>query len=193
MKKFATKLAVALAFVAVASSAKAALSQSVNIVLTMANLSVARIGGTGDIAISGGPNGDVVSERIIIQNDGASVERFLVRLANAGTNWALITGTHAANPTMGVNQYRLSALWHQWDVTPATSEFADNDILTPGDGFSGLTTFFNDAETHGINADNQAGSVNVLAERSLFIRGELPAVGSVPVEVNTVVVTAGLP
>jgi len=203
MKKSVIKLVAALAFVvAAATGAKAAVSQTINIVLNMSNLSVLAVfpvdGGTFT-TIAGSSNAVVTTDRMIFQNDGVSVERFLVRLGGNPGPWNLIVGDATAVPTMGVNEYRMAALWHQFDVIPTAGEYQDTgaadslDILTPGDQFSSLTKFFNDAETHGINGDNQAGSVPAGQQRSLYLRAELPATGSLPVQTNTIIVTAALP
>src|SRR5262247_3108235 len=101
MKKSMMKLAAALAFVfAGATGAKAALSQTINVVLTMSNLSVLAVFPTdgSTININGGPNATVVTDRLIFRNDGASVERFLVRAGGNPGPWNLIVGDAVAVP-----------------------------------------------------------------------------------------------
>lgn len=188
-KKLAVKLAAALALViSGAAVVKAAQTATLNVTLTMSNLDVTNTGAES-LSISGGPGAVLVSDRGIFKNTGATNETFQVN-CNAGQNpWYLVTGTDPITP----EQYRLSAVWHQWNVAPSTSEFDANDILSASPTSSSATTFFADTETHS-TTDVRGDNIPVNGERSLFLRVELP-LSPTPkaTESNVITVTAVLP
>lgn len=191
-KKLAVKLAAALALViSGAAAVKAAQTATLNVTLTMSNLDVSNVGGAG-ISLSGGPGQVVVAStstgRGIFKNTGATNETFQVN-CNVGQNpWFLVTGNGAITP----EQYRLRAIWNEWNVQPSTSSYQDNDILSATPTNSSATVFYDDSLS---NSATWGGyQVPVDAERSLFIMAELPPSPTPkPTESNVITITAVLP
>ena len=144
----------------------------VDVVMVVQAVNFEFLGGTNfnvDVAVAQ----NEVRPRIIIKNTGSASQDYALRVSNStGASWTLVTGTP------GADQYRLSAVWHQWDVTPATSEFQSNDVLTLSDQKSSASEFFNDSETHGNNSDNVGYNVPVNGERNLFVWVQGPSSGS---------------
>ncbi|MBI2119701.1 MAG: hypothetical protein HYT97_08755 [Elusimicrobia bacterium] len=176
-KVLAFKLATAIALL-VSGFAFGADNVSVEVIMTLQNVSVARLSDAA-LNIRVAPGASKVTDRAIYKNDGSDAEHFTIKIAGTTGNWTPVI------TLPGANQYRLSAIWHQWDVTPAVTEFQDNDILTTSYDTSTNTKFFNDTETHltdGVKGNN----VQPNEERNLFIKLDAPAsgTGSARAEVN---------
>lgn len=176
-KVLAFKLATAIALL-VSGFAFGADNVSVDVVMTLQNVSVARLSDAA-LNIRVAPAASKVTDRAIYKNDGSDAEHFTIKIARTTGNWRPVS------TVPGANEYRLFGIWHQWDAAPAVTEFQDNDILTTTYETSTNTKFFNDTETHstdGVKGNN----VEPNGERNLFIRLDAPASGngSATAEVN---------
>ncbi|MBI2118259.1 MAG: hypothetical protein HYT97_01370 [Elusimicrobia bacterium] len=160
-------IAIAMSLQGIAFCGQSAL---VDIVMTIQNLSIQRLS-ENSIAVMAAPGVAQVTDRTIFKNDGNGAVNYAIKVANTVGTWSLVSTVPQAN------QYRLYALWHQWDQKPAVNEFQANDILTVSDQTSSDTLFFNDTESHAI--DSVKGSnVAPNEERNLYIRFDAPQGGS---------------
>lgn len=145
-------------------------SALVDIVMTIQSLTIQRLS-ENSLAVMAAPGVSQVTDRTIFKNDGNGSVNYAIKVARTVGTWTLVSGVPQAN------QYRVYALWHQWDQKPAVNEFQANDILTASDQTSSDALFFNDAESHAI--DSVKGSnVAPNEERNLYIRFDAPQGGS---------------
>ncbi len=144
-------------------------SSNVEILMSVQVLNVELIGGSLEIPIFVKDN--TVLGRSILKNTGNGPEDFALKISKTTEeDWQLVQ----SDPQKG--EYRLHALWHQWDIFPSQSEFQDNDLLNTQDQTSSNTLFFNDSETHETNGV-KGMQVQSNEERSLFIWVEGPSSG----------------
>jgi hypothetical protein len=160
----------------IAKVALTANTANVDVVMTIESISITNILPL-QITVGAPPGGKRVTTR---QNDfvnnGSVNEDFSIKVGSTTpSTWSLVS------TTPGTDQYRLSALWHEYNTlaTNGTTEFQANDILTSSNQLSSDTVFFNDSETH---ATTNVKGYNVPVfgnnsanERSLFFMFEAPS------------------
>ena len=142
----------------------------VDVVMTIQALTVQRVS-DGSASIMAAPGTSKVMDRIVFKNDGNGAVNYAVKVASTTGSWTLVSSVP------GASEYRLSAIWHQWDSKPSTSEFQANDILTASDQTSSDTILFNDNESHattGVKGYN----VPTNEERNLYLKFDSPASGT---------------
>ncbi len=170
------KLGLGIAFL-FSGIAYAAQSVSVDVVMTIQKLSVQRLdSGNKSITIVMGKSS--VLDRVIYKNDGDVAEDFAIKVSKSADGWTMV------NTQPGPDEYRLSALFHHWNLKPTVDEYKDDDILTASDKTSTGSVFFNDAETHtkdaeGKNdqavADQKGNNVPKDGERNLYVKLDAPS------------------
>lgn len=141
-----------------------------DVVMTVQNLTVQRVSDQS-APIMAPPGTSRITERVVFKNDGNGAVSYAIKVTSTTGNWTLVAGVP------GANEYRLSAIWHQWDSKPAVTEFNANDILSANDQTSSDTAFFNDNETHETNSVKGA-NVPANEERNLYLKFDSPASGS---------------
>ncbi len=152
-------------------------SVTVDVVMTVQKLSVARLdSGSKSLTVIQGQS--AITERMVYKNDGDVNEDFAIKAVKKSGDWNLVS----TQP--GTDEYRLSALFHHWNLKPTADEFKSDDILTASDNISTDSAFFNDLETHTKDAENkneqlvadQKGkAVPVNGERSLYVKFDAPS------------------
>ena len=121
-------VAAALIMIAVhagAIPAIAATTATVEVVLTLADLSVTQVAPAGGLSLTTPAGGVIVSEAVVMRNDGNVSQTYELSVSLGGT-WQL----NLALGTLTVNQVRLSAMWQSQADSPAASEFDADDILS---------------------------------------------------------------
>lgn len=173
MKKIIAILAIGLIF-AVPTKSHATPTTNIDVVMTIQSLDITIFGST--FVVVGAALGDSrVSPRITVRNNGSTNEDYLIRVTSASGGWTLVTSTP------GANEYRLSALFHQFDALPSTGtyEFQANDVLSGSYQTASNSVFFNEGETH-TTANIKGFNVPVFNgdfsnERNVFFRFDAPS------------------
>ena len=155
------------------SSILAAASLAVDVVMSIVTLQIQIDPCCQNLNVSVNLTDNFVRDRVIVKNTGNVNQDYALKVTSTtGSGWTLVTGSP------GTNEYRLSALWHEWSPIPATTEFQSNDVLTSSDQTSSDSVFFNEvSETHSV-----FGTKGYLVppdnERNLFIWIQGPSGGS---------------
>lgn len=148
-------------------------NSDVDIVMSIEDLSVTLVQGSLDITFD--VNDNLVEDKAAVQNTGNVDEDYQVYVSSQGhpPNWTLITDTS----TLGHDDYRLRAIWHENDIKPSTSEYQANDILSTAPVTSSDTQFFNEFDTHTVSGFKGYGTVPGQYS-NLYIWVEGPPTGS---------------
>ena len=145
---------------------------SVDVVMTIQSVSIVSLSASS-VAIAAPFGGSRVTERVVFKNDGNGNENFSVKITSTTGNWTLTQNSP------GANEYRLSAIWHYYDIKPLANEFQANDILFPEGTYkdSSDTVLFNDTDPH--STETVKGfNVSVDGQRNLFFKFDSPTSGS---------------
>lgn len=177
------KLSIIVIGLAVAVSAATKLysaeSAKVDVVMTITAVSVAILSSSFVVVTSSltGSRSTVEANRIEIQNDGDLSEDYFLSIADGeeNDNWNVKVDTMQATP--GANEYRLYAIWHEFNKMVSTNtaqDYQGNDLLTGvNQGSTGLVFFDDDDDHAGPDAVGGFG-VPKAAARNLFFRFDAP-------------------
>ncbi|MBI3012123.1 MAG: hypothetical protein HYY63_00680 [Elusimicrobia bacterium] len=152
---------------------------NLDVTMTVQVLTVYRF---GSLNVNAATGTSAVSDRILVQNTGNVNETFVIKITTVTGDWKYV------ETQPGQDEFRLSVIWHKWDVKPSTKEFQTNDILKLTEVVASTTTFFNelDVSQHyaaGENVNqNTVNGVNVPPKsvdnarsiRYLFFRYDAP-------------------
>ncbi|MBI3012847.1 MAG: hypothetical protein HYY63_04405 [Elusimicrobia bacterium] len=152
---------------------------NLDVVMTVQVLTVYRFGALNVNAATGT---SAVSDRILVQNTGNVNETFVIKITTVTGDWKYV------ETQPGLDEFRLSVIWHKWDIKPSTKEFQTNDILKLTEVVASTTTFFNEVDVSqhypvGENVNlNTVNGVNVPPKsvdnarsiRYLFFRYDAP-------------------
>ena len=168
--RLAAGAAICLAFVFCASAIQAANPATIDVTVTIQNLSISTTGpiAYGVVLVS---TTTVSTGSSTVTNDGNTTETYDIKLTDPAGGWTAVSGAP------GAEEYRLSAQFNSSQPT-AVSFAADHD-LTTSDQTSSATIF----------AGNETGlSVGASATRSLWFKFESPTSTTVTTQ-QTITVT----